>query len=191
MFRFFSTQDASSSTKKRFVKGALLLVGALFALWLIVWLLPGSAPPPVHSDEAGTVATQPEESDPAVRLITPGRALVMLLLAGGLGYALYLRQQSNDTTPGSAPMQSIGHLPISQDQQLKLVSCQDEVLLLGISPNEITLLRTYPHAAFEEASAAPSAGVEALPDGPPVQPDASLSGFANLLRQYTNHGRHA
>lgn len=172
------------------MKGALILVGLLFLLWLIVWLLPTSAPPPVRSDAAGTVATQSDGESPTFDLITPGRVLVLLFLAGGLGYAVYLRRRPGEATSASAPMHALGHLPLTQDQQLKLVSCQDEVLLLGISPNEITLLRTYSRAAFSEA---PPEGAPASFDASPsdAPPASHLSGFADVLRQYTNHGRHA
>jgi len=61
------------------------------------------------------------------------------------------------------------------------------VLLLGVSPNDITLLQTYSESAFASASAPPVAD-RAEPKGPP---DTALSGFADVLRQYTNHGRHA
>lgn len=187
MFRLSSAQDTSSAKKQHLVKGALIFVGALVVLWLIVWLLPGSAPPPVSSDAAGTVAAQSSPSDPAYPLITPGRIVVVLLLAGGLGYALYLRKQSNAPGRHAVPMQSLGHLSITRDQQLKLVSCQDEVLLLGISPSEITLLRSYPRSSFTEATAPPTA----RPDEPAAQHGTTLSGFADVLRQYTRNGRHA
>ena len=186
MFQFFSAQDAPN--KKRFMRGALILVGALFLLWLIVWLLPGGSPPPVSSDAAGTVAGSASGSGTELPLITPGRILVVLLLAGGLGYAVYLhRKQSGSATSSSAPMQSLGHLALTQDQQLTLVCCQDEVLLLGVSPNDITLLRSYPRDAF----ARPAGDAPPHSGAPPTQPDASLSGFARVLRQYTSNGRHA
>jgi len=187
MFSFSSDSNASSDKKQRLMKGALALVGALFVLWLIIWLLPSDAPPPVSSDAAGTVAAQSSPSDAGFRLLTPGRIVVVLLLAGGIGFALYLRRQSPTASSGPAPMHVIGHLSIAQDQRLTLVRCQDDVLLLGVSPNDITLLQTYSESAFASASAPPVAD-RAAPKGPP---DTALSGFADVLRQYTNHGRHA
>lgn len=189
MFRLFSAQDTQSTKTQRLVKGILILAGALFLLWLIVWLLPGSEPPPVvSSDGAGTVAAPSDDSPPEFQLFTPGRIFVVLLLAGGLGYALYLNRTSDNAPTTPAPMQSLGHLPLTQDQQLKLVCCQDEVLLLGVSPNEITLLRTYPRSAFAEAS---PTDLEALAEVPSASNGAPLSGFADVLRQYTAYGRHA
>lgn len=169
------------------MKGAVVLVGALFLLWLIVWLLPSSAPPPVHSDATGTVAGQTPSSDVTVPLITPGRILVVLLLAGGIGFALYLRQRSPSAPRPESPMHVVGRLAITQDQQLTLVRCQDDVLLLGLSPNGITLLRTYSDGTFP---AGPSAD-HLAPDAAPVSSESSLPGFATLLRQYTRDSRHA
>lgn len=188
MFRFLSF-SAGSSRQQSLVKGVLVLAGALLLLWLIIWLFPGSEPPPVTSDEAGTVAVQTDGT--SLQVFTPGRVFVALLLAGGLGWAVYLRRRSGDTLSSPAPMQSIGALSISQDQQLRLVCCQDEVLLLGISPGDITLLRTYPRAAFAERVEAPD-GPAALPHDPPIARDgASFAKFTDILRQYTNNGRHA
>lgn len=187
MFSFWPTQDAPSSKKQRLMHGALALVGALFLLWLIVWLLPSDAPPPITSDGAGTVAAQTSASGAGFSLLTPGRILVMVLLAGGIGFALYLRKRSPTPDAGPAPMRVLGHLSISQEQRLTLVRCQDDVLLLGVSPNDITLLRTYSEGAFAAAAAPPTV------NDPPASaaPDTALSGFADVLRQYTKTGPHA
>jgi len=186
MFAFLSNQPTPSAKKQRFMKGALALVGALFLLWLIVWLLPTSSPPPVTSDAAGTVAAQPAAAGPS--LLTPGRVIVIVLLGGGIGFALYLRSRSSSPPSSPSPVHILGQVAINQDQQLTLVRCQDDVLLLGVSPNEITLLRTYADASFAK-EALP--GADSAADAAPVAPDASLSGFAHVLRQYTNPGRHA
>jgi len=187
MFASLSNKTAASAKKQRFMKGALALVGALFLLWLIIWLLPASSPPPVTSDGAGTVATK--TPSPGFSLLTPGRIVVVLMLGGGIGFALYLRSGSSSTPSTPSPVHILGQVAINQDQQLTLVRCQDDVLLLGVSPNEITLLRTYADASFAEG-ALPTTESPA-PDAPPVTPEASLSGFASVLRQYTNSGRHA
>lgn len=188
MFRLFSTQRATASQKQHLVKGGLILVGALALLWLIIWLLPSSAPPPVSSDEAGTVAVQPDGSSSS-QLLTPGRVLVVLLLGGGLGYALYLRRASGDTAAQRTLMQPLGHLPLTQDQQLKLVGCQDEVLLIGVSSDAISLLRVYPRAAFTEDENAAAAAPR--PAEPPAPSRSTLSEFADVLHQHTHNGRHA
>ncbi len=191
MLSFLSDSTASTGKKQRLMHGALALVGALFLLWLIVWLLPADAPPPVSSDAAGTVAAPSAASDAGFRLITPGRVAVVLLLAGGIGFALYLRKQSSAAPSGPAPMHVIGHLSVAQDQRLTLVRCQDDVLLLGVSPNDITLLQTYSEASFAAAAAPPVAADGAAPNAPSDASGTALSGFADVLRQYTNSGRHA
>jgi flagellar biogenesis protein FliO len=144
----------------------------------------------VTSDAAGTVAAQSSSPGAGFQLLTPGRIFVVLLLAGGIGFAVYLRKQSPTATAGPAPMHVIGHLSIAQDQRLTLVRCQDDVLLLGVSPNNITLLQTYSEASFASAAAPPIAD-GAAPDASAAASGTALSGFADVLRQYTNHGRHA
>jgi flagellar biogenesis protein FliO len=192
MLSFLPDSTASSINVERLMKGAMILVGALFLLWLIVWLLPSSAPPPVHSDATGTVAAQTPPSGVGPTLVTPGRLLVVFLLAGGIGFALYLRQRSSSTPRLDASMHVLGRLSITQDQQLTLVRCQEDVLLLGLSPNGITLLRTYSEGTFPAASATDHLSTDYLSvDAPPASPKASLSGFATILRQYTRDGRHA
>ncbi len=191
MFRLFSPQSTGSTRQQTLVRGILVLGGAIFLLWLAVWLLPSGEPPPVNSDEAGTVAAQPGGAGPAFELFTPGRVVVVLLLIGGLGYAVYVQKRSDTSTPQTVPMRVLGRLSITQDQQLQLVSCQDEVLLLGVSPGEIALLRAYPRAAFAERTNARDE-FEALPDESPIAGDGTaFSRFADVLRQYTHNGRHA
>ena len=64
-------------------------------------------------------------------------------------------------------------MQLAQGQQLRLVRCGGEVLLLGVTGGQISLLRRYPDDAFEH-----------------VPPPATAAGFADLLRAHAV-GSHA
>lgn len=186
--RFRSGDDTEGTSLG---KHLLLIAAGLLGLWLLLQFVPAASPPPVVSDDAGTVAVQPEPSDGAYSLFTPGRiAVIVLLLAGG-GWAVYLNRQRSAGATANAPMHSLGRLSLSQNQHLQLVHCNDEVLLLGVSPEAVTLLKSYPRADFaaapdeEHASLAASHGDTAAAPLPPEP-----SGFADVLRQYAQFNAH-
>lgn len=183
--RFRSLRNGSSSRTLFYY--LLLIGGGLLLLWGLIVLIPSSPPPsPVASDEAGTVATSVEESD-GLTVFTPGRIAVLVLLAGGAAGAYYLQKRSNEQSTSTAvALQSLGQLPLSPNQQLQLVRCSDEILLLGVSPNEIRLLKSYSEAEFEPPDDA-ALDAEALAT---ASKPASFSSFAHVLRQYANGSKH-
>lgn len=177
---FLRTKRASSRTQRLWNR-ALLFAGALLVLWALVQFIPApdfGDQPPVHSDEAGTVAARPETlgHDAAPSVLTPGRIAALLLLAGGVVLAVVLHRRHADgtTRAGTVPIEPLGTYTIAPNQDLRLVACGGEVLLLGVTPQQITLLKTYPRDQFD----VPSSG-----DGA-AAPQAAPPVFADLLRQY-------
>ena len=76
-------------------------------------------------------------------------------------------------------LETLGHMSLAQNQQLRLVRCGDDVLLLGVTSGQITLLKSYPHDEFGriQDSSSSSNGTTAS-----AQPTNEAS-FARLLRQ--------
>lgn len=183
--RFRPSRDSKGS--RSLLYQLLLVGGGLLLLWGLIALVPSSPPPsPVASDEAGTVAASAPSSN-GFTVFTPGRIAVLVLLAGGAVAAVYLNKRSNASSSSTAAaLQSLGQLSLSPNQHIRLVRCSEEILVLGVSPNEVRLLKSYPEAEFE------------LPDGTSMDPDAratssepaSLSSFAHVLRQYANGSNH-
>ena len=173
------------------MKRAGLFAAGLALLWVALQLVPSSKVPDgpqVYTDDSGAVASNrpvtPRRSGP--NMSGWGNFAALLLLGGGGAFAVYLHKRSKNARPSSSAIESIGELAIGQNQQLRLIKCGEEVLLLGVTSGQINLLRTYEgdaFASFEETEAAED--VRRYPAAPAFQNTA----FADVLRQYA--GRYA
>lgn len=136
-----------------FLKRAGFFAGALVLLWLAFQMLPAVRPgsDPLYTD-TGTVAAKPKvmpAPQHSMHLVRPGYVVALLLLAGGGAFAIYLRRRNGIARPKSSPIQMLGTTQIAPGQQLRLVSCGDEVLLLGVTSSQINLLKSFPADAFK------------------------------------------
>ena len=132
---------------------------------------------------SGIVATTPTLSETTTGVRLGGGYLgALALLLGGAALALYLRR----TAPpeGAALMQPLGSFKIAPNQQLRLVACGEDVLLLGVTAGSITLLKTYPHDALRtsEMDVQPESG-STLPEEALGLPQEPQDGFAKALRE--------
>lgn len=156
MFRISERLSSSGGTNsRRYVKRAVLFAAGLVLLWTALQLFPNApAEPPVYSDDAGSVASadRPRSTNQGPRLFTLGNLAAFFLLAGGGAFAYYLHRRS--AQPGGATqfIESMGELSIGQGQQLRLVRCGDDVILIGATAHEITLLREFDPAVFDTAA---------------------------------------
>jgi flagellar protein FliO/FliZ len=197
MFRLTKSDHAAPAIKSRnALRRALLLAGALLLLWFATRLIPGSTPPPYteYSDDAGALAAHVdlrEDSKPRP-LVGPGYLLVLLILAGGAAFAFYLHRKN---TTGSSPentLRVLGQLQFAPGQQLRLVACGDDVLLLGVTSGQITLLKTYPSSSFnyptpdKEGSSRAEEFESAL-----STPNRMKQSFSSVLGAYTRDGHFA
>lgn len=154
MFRFSNTPPTTDADRPRqLLRRALFFGGALLLLWLAVQVMPSPQPPDasVYSDASGTVASRTVQPPSPVRdhgLLRPGNLIALLLLVGGGGLALYLRQRTQETSTASVPIDMLGQMQIAPNQQLRLVACGGDVLLLGVTSGQITLLKSYPAERF-------------------------------------------
>lgn len=150
---------------------AFLFAGGLLLLFLVVQLVPSSgsdSPPPLGG---GVESVQPQRD--GYDLFSVGNLLAVALLVGGGAYALHLRKRAEGSAGAAALFEPVGQMHLGQGQQLRLVRCGGEVLLLGVTSGQITLLEKYPDDAFDD-----------LPPAPPTP------GFADLLRSHVA-GSHA
>jgi len=159
-----------------------LFAAGLLVLFLAVQLMP-TAPSALPSQEIREAESfRPVPDRGGVRLFSAGNLIAFALLAGGGVFALHLRKQSDGATTAS-PLRSVGQLHLAQGQQLRLVLCGDDVLLLGVTSGQISLLQRYPADAFDEAT------VPAFEDA--AEPAAIPPGFADLLRSHLGRPTHA
>lgn len=159
---------------------AVLLAAGLLMLFVAVQLLPsGGAPPPVtasaaHADGAAPATRATPAPRDGVRLFGAGNGLALLLLAGGGLFAMHLRRRNaGAATPGA--LQPLGQLALGPHGHLRLVRCGDDVLLLGVTAQQVTLIRRYASDAFADAG-----------DGAPALPH-----FAELLHSAAGHAAYS
>ena len=186
MRTFFPTTSDAPSTQAS-LKRALLLTLLLVVVLVAISLLP-PADTGLSSPDAQAAAASGEQVQALVTprtspsLFGPGYILVMILLAAAGGGAYWLKR----TTGGVAStghLKEIGRLRVGQTQQIQLVSCAGEVLLLGTTPTGVNLLKSFPADAFPAPSQSrSSAAVAASHFEPPAaksKPTHPDSGSAN------------
>lgn len=191
MFRPFervSSPDSGRTSAKRYLKRAGLFAAGLALLWIALQLVPTSSPgsePPVYSDDAGAVASSEElrSAYEGPALLTFGNVAALILLIGGGAFAYYLHRRSNGGGGASTLIEPLGELSVGQSQQLQLIRCGGEVMLLGVTGNQITLLRDFDPALFEDTPF-DDFELEAETPSTAYRPQPQRSHFADVLRQY-------
>ncbi len=154
-------------------------------LWTASRLMPARTPAPpvvVSSESSGAVAVTPAEGTTIrkpVSLFRPGYFVVVAILIGGVGLAVHLRRREGDGVSGALPLRTLGQMQMAPQQQLRLVSCGEDVLLLGVTAGQITLLKSYPKDAFPA-----NEGPETAPAAPPVLATPQAEPFAAVLRRF-------
>ena len=158
MFHLFARKSRapkSRTSTQQLLNRALTFGAGLILLWTAFHFVPKSgsaAQPIVISDDSGTVATSSTSLPPAENVfpIGLGQLLVILLLLGLIGAAIY--QQKKTKTPASAAPEfsNIGRLQLSPQQHVHLISCGEELLLVGATNTQITLLHQVAAGALQE-----------------------------------------
>ncbi|GAB5520838.1 MAG: hypothetical protein RhofKO_30890 [Rhodothermales bacterium] len=165
------------------------MIGLLAGLWLILQAIPATPPPQAievttssglgtSSEDATPLpfATRPERSN------TSGLLLSAILLMGVLGGVWYLKKRKQAGTLPSGPFEVLGKHTVAPGQQVQLVRCGGEVLLLGIGGQQVTLLKSFEPGAFVAPEPAPVAASVA------TQPKAAAPDFSALLKQAVGVG---
>ena len=83
------------------------------------------------------------------------------------------------------PLQSMDQMTLAPNQHLRLVRCGDDVLLLGVTTGQITLLKRYDFMEFAGANSIKLNGAvvaEAAASPSPSSTSGEAS-FASLLKQ--------
>ena len=160
----------------------LIFFGIVVALLgAVLHLMPRAAPaetapqPDVHAEAAAPTLS---ETDSGVRL-GGGYLGALALLLGGAALALYLRRTAQPE--GAALMRTLGSFKLAPNQQLRLVACGEDVLLLGVTASTVTLLKTYPRAAFVASEA--DVRVDANERLSSEKPNLPRDAFATALRE--------
>jgi len=186
---FSSVTSAPRSAPSWTLRYGLSLLGAMVVLWggaRAAAMSPSASTGQSAATDSAMVASPPASGGgPSIEVFTWGNAAALLLLMGGGAYALYLRRRGGGTQ-SSTLFRPLGQLALGQSQQLRLVACGGEVLLLGVTDDEITLLKTYSRDAFEPLDGADDAGDPIAPSvgGAANMPDALPGGFSDVLNRF-------
>lgn len=190
---FSPDMNTDSPTARRLAWYGLFLIGMMVALWVVsrTVAMPTSesAPPPQTTDSTAAASSTAGEGAGEIEVVTWGNATAVLLLLGGGGLALYLRQRKEEGH-SSSPFRRLGKLGLGPSKHVQLVACGGEVLLLSVTEEEVSLLKTYSQDAFEEdtlqmGDGAPSAA-------PPAPSPNEWSGrFADVLNQFADRTPHS
>ncbi len=180
---------ATPGRSRHLLRCALLFGGGLVLLWLALQLAPtrrgAEAPMSLseRADPADGLAVRPRPAAP--RLFSTGNIVAFVLLAGGIGLVFFLRRRSSEGGSPVAVLQSVGQMTLAPNQQLRLVRCGDEVLLLGVTTGQITLLKHYDFIEFAEANAKKSNGAVVAQAAASLSPSSASAeaSFGTLLRQ--------
>jgi flagellar protein FliO/FliZ len=193
MFRFPERLSRSGRTHSRqYFRRAGMFAAGLALLWIALQLIPSTTgEPPVYSDESGSVAASKEAltTYEGPRLFSFGNVAALILLSGGGAFAYFAHKRSRGGGTVRSLIEPIGELGVGQGQQLRLVRCGGEVLLIGVTPNQITLLREFDPDTFDDSD---TDSVDDALEGEPevassarrLRPAPVRSHFADVLRQY-------
>ncbi|MFT5141881.1 MAG: flagellar biogenesis protein FliO [Rhodothermales bacterium] len=190
MRTFFPPAKKAPSARAS-LQRALLLGILLVVVWTAVAYLPEPQAPPQTDVQAVALTADPLQSDASqagpttsgmlptedgsaalkpVSLIGPGYMMVLLLLGfGGVG-ALWLRQKKG----GAASVRfltEIGRHRVGPQQEIQLIRCAGEVLLIGTSSSGVSLLKAYPASVFPvqaPVQAQPGPSADTVPALPPA-----------------------
>lgn len=188
MFRFPQQAASAAATPERtrhLLRRTLLFGAGLALLWGALQLMPQRAPTPAavpiaEAAEADAgVAVRSRPASPAASLFSAGNIAVLVLLLGGAGFAFFLRRRSQEEGSAAMTLQTLGQMGLAPNQQLRLVRCGDDVLLLGVTSGQITLLKSYDFTEFAGAnSLRGEAASKAF-----ASPASDEGSFATLLQQ--------
>ena len=193
MFRFphrAASAAASPERTRHLLRRAALFGAGLLLLWVALQLAPKRAPTPTSvplaetatADDGVVVRSRPASMP---TLFSAGNIAVFVLLLGGAGFAFFLRHRAKEDGPAGLSLESMGQMSLAPNQQLRLVRCSNDVLLLGVTSGQITLLKAYDFIEFADANSIKSNGEVDLEGAARshASPGSGEGSFATLLRQ--------
>ncbi|NNE69662.1 MAG: flagellar biosynthetic protein FliO [Rhodothermales bacterium] len=191
----------AAPTPRDSLRRALLLSGLLVIVWTAIAFLPDPEPPAESATNPVELAVQPATTEAAdmesqeaagtgstfvlpesPSLFGPGYLLVLVILGIAGTWALWLKGR-RDTDSPSSRLTEIGRFRLGPQQQIQLVRCAEEVLVLGVSNGGINLLKAYPADAF------PAQATVAEPERESVSLTAAFKTLAQSLRTSPQAGK--
>lgn len=178
-------QKAHHQLKRALLFGALLLGVSIGAPFLLSDPEPPNSnptegPSTTSSAESSIDRTPAPASPSPVDLTSPGVIIAFLLLAGGIGLAIYLRNHDAGSPAQNGILIPVAEYPLATDQKLQLIRCADELLLLATSPDGTSLLKTYSAEQILVNGEHPATAVGRAENG------TGDNAFATVLKRYAS-----
>ncbi len=164
-----SPSASPSSVNRSVLKRIIFFASALLLLWVALQLKPAPGPirdtSSLYSNNSDAVA-EPEAvaEEPAPFRTAP--LLSALVLAGLLGFAYYRYRRTDVVPEAPHPIELIAQQSLGAGQELRIVRCAGQTLLLGVTANQISLIDRLP-AGAPETPATP------VPEPTTTRPDFS------------------
>lgn len=112
----------------------------------------GSSSKAAGREASGNSLPARASSEAGIEIFTWGNVAALLVLVGGCGLAGYLRWGGPSHGGANGPLAPVGRLPLGQGKNVRLVQCGEEILLLAVTDDSISLLRSYSEDEFESQS---------------------------------------
>lgn len=181
---------------QRPLRRAAFLAVALLILFVATRVVSAPRPTPdaTPSSASDRAPVGVRSAGDTVSALRPGYVAAALLLLGGAGFAYYLRRRDSAGPARRDLLQPVGKLQLGPGQQVHLVSCGDELLVIGTTASQVSLLKSMPAATLNASTAAPPpertyrhekhvSAVRTPVPQPAASTSAPASGFAEVLRR--------
>lgn len=143
------------STGQQLFKRFIALGAGLLMLWVALTVMPEphkKRQPVVFSAQSDAMAEtgNTDSIGTSSTSLTPGLGKIsaVLLLAGLMGFAWYRHKKSPAGQYKANALSSLGKIQLSPNQHVHLIHCGPDVLLVGATNNQISLLHTLPLSAL-------------------------------------------
>jgi flagellar protein FliO/FliZ len=163
-FPFTSPGTPPSPVNRSVLKRIIFFAAALLLLWVALQLKP--APGPISDTSSLYTENSDAVADPTAPIDEPAPYrvapfLTALVLAALLAFAYYRYRRTSVVSEAPHPIELIAQQPLGPGQELRIVRCAGQMLLLGVTSNQISLIDRLP---------------ESLPETPAApEPDPALS----------------
>jgi len=151
------TTASPSQVNRSVLKRIIFFAAALLLLWVALQLKPAPGPirdtSSLYSENTGAAAPEAVADEPAPFRVAP--LLTALVLAALLGFAYYRYRHTGAVSEASHPIELIAQQSLGPGQELRIVRCAGQTLLLGVTSNQISLIDRLP-ADLPETPAAPA-----------------------------------
>lgn len=180
----------SASSKQLFKRAATLCAG-IFCLWIALQVMPkpGSdlLPPDTTTEAAPVISKDSSENrSNTMGFLKNTQIIAGILLIGLFGFMYYRRNKFKQEHASIKSLKTLNRIQLNPNQSLYLIECGEDVLLIGATNTQITLLKNIPLTSLTQHTVDESARSVSFPFTTPVSTHPEPGDFASLLNSYSS-----